>query len=82
MNAQGYAARRQWSRHMAEKLKDREPWSPRIDSMPLFINSADYERSLGEDGDPPDIEISEDRPEDTGESVPPEVSDPILKPVV
>ena len=41
---------------MAEKLKDREPWSPRIDSMPLFINSADYERRLVEGRGPPEIE--------------------------
>jgi hypothetical protein len=40
---------------MAEKdEKEREPWAPRIDKMPLFINSADYERSLGEDSSPAD----------------------------
>jgi hypothetical protein len=66
---------------MTEKdEKDREPWVPRIKSSPLFINSADYERSLGEDGSPPDIEMLDEEPEDIGEPVAPPVPDPILKP--
>jgi hypothetical protein len=67
---------------MAERNeKDREPWSPRIESTPLFINGADYERSLGEERSPPDIEISDERPGDIGETVSPEVPDPNPKPV-
>jgi hypothetical protein len=66
---------------LAETQKtDREPWSPRIDRMPLFINSADYERSLGEDSSPPDIEISGGEPKDIGKQVAPPVPNPILKP--
>jgi|HubBroStandDraft_2_1064218.scaffolds.fasta_scaffold3015496_1 hypothetical protein len=42
-----------------EGKKDREAWSPRIDSNPLFKNSADYERELGEENDT-DIDIEED----------------------
>jgi len=40
---------------MSEKRKEREPWSPRIEKEPLFVNSADFERGLGEASDPPDI---------------------------
>jgi hypothetical protein len=75
------ASLRLWSRHMAGKdEKDREPWLPRLDSSRLFINSADYERSLGEGSNPPDTDILEDEPEDSGETVSPEVPDPNLKP--
>jgi hypothetical protein len=67
---------------MAEKdEKDREPWVPRIDRMPLFINGADYERSLGEDSSPQDNETSDEGPEDMGEQVSPAVPGPIVKPV-
>ena len=77
----GRGSRRLWSAEMAEKdEKDREPWAPRIDKMPLFINSADYERSLGEDSSPPDIETSDEEPEDMGEQVSPAVPAPIVKP--
>ena len=66
---------------MADKdEKDREPWSPRIDSRPLFINSADYERSLGEGSTLPEVDISDEGPEDIGETVSPAVPDPIPKP--
>jgi hypothetical protein len=41
--------------HMAERSKDQEPWSPRIDKQPPFVNSADFERGLGEASNPPDI---------------------------
>ncbi len=40
-----------------EGKKEREAWTPRIDSNPLFKNSADYERDLGEEKD---IDIEED----------------------
>ena len=67
---------------MADKdEKDREPWVPRITRMPLFINSADYERSLSEDSSPPDNETSDEGPEEMGEQVSPPVSGPIVKPV-
>jgi hypothetical protein len=66
---------------MAEKDdKDREPWSPRMDRKPLFINSADYERSLGEGSSPREVDISDDEPEDVGEIISDAVPDPLLKP--
>ncbi len=66
---------------MAEKdEKDREPWSPRIDSKPLFINSADYERSLGEGTSPADLDISDEEPEDIEEIVSPAVPELSPKP--
>jgi hypothetical protein len=68
-------------RDMTEKHeKDREPWSPRIDSMPLFTNSADYERALSADSSPPDLEVSDEGPKDNGEQGSPAVPDPIFKP--
>lgn len=42
---------------MPQNSKDREPWSPKIDKKPLFTNSADFERGLGETRDPPDISV-------------------------
>jgi hypothetical protein len=60
--------------------KDHEPWYPRIDSKPLFINSADYERSLGEGSNPPDTDILDEEPEDSGETVSASIPDPNLKP--
>jgi hypothetical protein len=67
---------------MAEKdEKEREPWAPRIDKMPLFINSADYERSLGEDSSPADNETSDEGLEDMGEQGSPAVPGPIVKPI-
>jgi hypothetical protein len=60
--------------------KDREPWSPRLERSPLFINSADYERSLSEGSNPPDTDVLEDDLEDIGESVSPEAPEPNLKP--
>jgi hypothetical protein len=66
---------------MTEKdEKDREPWAPRIKSLPLFTNSADYERSLGEGSSPPDVDILDDGPEDVEETVATAIPDPILKP--
>jgi hypothetical protein len=45
---------------MAEqRKKDGEPWTPKVDSNPLFTNSADYERGLGEDEKTPDIDIED-----------------------
>jgi hypothetical protein len=52
-----------------EYRKDREPWSPRIEKLPLFINSADYERGLSEIRKSPSVDISEEEPEEGGESV-------------
>ena len=67
---------------MADKdEKDREPWLPRIDGRRLFINSADYERGLGEGSSSLDADISDDGPEDVEEPVSTAVVDPILKPV-
>lgn len=44
---------------------EQEPWTPRIDGLPLFTNSADYERSLGEGSGAPELEIAKDGPEDS-----------------
>jgi hypothetical protein len=64
---------------MAEKVKkDREPWSPRIESDPLFINSADFERGLGEASKLPDIE-DEGTEEDEGLEDP-ATPNPFIKP--
>jgi hypothetical protein len=52
---------------MPEEKKDREPWSPRIEKEPLFTNSADYERGLGGESDPPDI-TDEEQEEDENET--------------
>ena len=60
---------------------DREPWSPRIESTPLFINSADYERSLGDGRNPQDLDISDEEAEDGGETGSSADPDPIGKPV-
>lgn len=50
---------------MAEERKEREPWSPKIDKEPLFVNSADFERGLGEASGPPGIdEQGEEEDED------------------
>jgi hypothetical protein len=66
---------------MTEKdEKDREPWSPRIDSKRLFINGADYERSLGEGSSPADIEILDEETKDGAETVSSAVPGPIPKP--
>jgi hypothetical protein len=63
---------------MAEKDElEHEPWSPRIEGKPLFLNSADYERSLGEGSSPPDIDISNEGPEETRETVSAVVADQV-----
>ena len=49
---------------MAEQKKDREPWSPKIDKKPLFTNSADFERGLGESSNAPDITEEGDEEDD------------------
>jgi len=46
---------------MAEEKKDREPWIPRLESEPLFTNSADYERDLNHTNNP--LEITSEEPE-------------------
>ncbi|HTB68622.1 MAG TPA: hypothetical protein VK727_20550 [Steroidobacteraceae bacterium] len=64
---------------MAEKVKkDREPWSPRIESDPLFINSADFERGLGEASKLPDIE--DEGVEEDEELEDPATPNPFIKP--
>jgi hypothetical protein len=65
--------------HMAEDSKDREPWSPKIDKKPLFTNSADFERGLGETGNPPDI-TEEGEEEDEDKKVSGIPSDTPIKP--
>ena len=57
----------------AKDEEELEPWSPWIERKRLFINSADFERSLGEASSPPDIGPSDERPEETGETVSPAV---------
>jgi hypothetical protein len=61
--------------------KDREPWSPRVESAPLFVNSADYERSLGHETGVPEIEIVGEEPEDSGEPVSSALPNRIAEPV-
>jgi hypothetical protein len=66
---------------MAEKdKKDREPWSPRIEGKPLFINSADFERGLDEASKPPDIDIADEGTEDDDEQGDPVAPNPFIKP--
>jgi hypothetical protein len=60
-----------------EDKKDREPWAPHIDSKPLFINSADFERRLGEASNPPDTDITEEEEEEPGA---PDTPNPFIKP--
>jgi hypothetical protein len=49
---------------MAEqRKKDGEPWTPKLDSNPLFINSADFERGLGADEKTPDLDEEEITPD-------------------
>jgi hypothetical protein len=66
--------------HMAEPKKDREPWTPRIEKEPLFTNSADFERGLGEAGNPPDI-TAEGEEEDEDKKVSGIPSETPIKPV-
>ncbi len=66
---------------MAEKdKKDREPWSPRIESKPLFINSADFERGLAEGSNPLDTDITDEAADDMDEDVDPATPNPFIKP--
>ena len=63
---------------MAEEVKkDREPWTPRIESDPLFTNSADFERGLGEAANPPYIDEENEASDDAGE---PTAANPFIKP--
>jgi len=50
--------------------QDQEPWSPRIEGLPLFTNSADYERRLSRDVSAPELETSEEVAEDCSGEVP------------
>jgi hypothetical protein len=62
---------------MAQKPEqDQEPWSPRIEGLPLFTNSADYERSLSQDISPPELQTSEEVAEDSGGEAPSTPADP------
>ena len=66
---------------MAEKdKKEREPWSPRIDKNPLFINSADFERGLDEASRPPDIDVADEGTEDDDAEGDPANPNPFIKP--
>jgi hypothetical protein len=65
--------------HMAEPKKDRDPWTPRIEKEPLFINSADFERGLGEASNPPDI-TDEGEEEDEDKKTSGIASDTPIKP--
>jgi hypothetical protein len=66
---------------MAEQdKKEREPWSPRIENKPLFINSADFERRLDEASKPPDIDIVDEGTEDDDEQGDPAAHNPFIKP--
>ena len=66
---------------MAEKgKKDREPWSPHIETEPLFINSADFERGLGESSSRLDSDIADEEVEDGDEHDDPATSNPFIKP--
>jgi hypothetical protein len=66
---------------MAEKTeKDHEPWIPKIDGKQLFINSADYERGLGEGSSPANIELSDEPPEEASGDAALGIPDPAMKP--
>jgi hypothetical protein len=66
---------------MAERdKKDREAWTPRIERDPLFTNSADFERGLGEASNPPDIDVADEGAEDTEEDISPSAANPFIKP--
>jgi hypothetical protein len=63
----------------AKDKQDREPWSPRIESERLFINSADFERGLAEGSNPPDTDIT-DEADDVDEEVDSATPNPFIKP--
>jgi hypothetical protein len=66
---------------MAEqRKKDGEPWTPKIESDQLFINSADFERGLGEDEKTPDIDIIDDAGEDDADDITPDPGNPFIRP--
>jgi hypothetical protein len=60
--------------------KDGEPWTPKVESNPLFTNSADFERGLGEDGKTPDIDIVDESAEDGAEEITPDPGNPFIRP--
>ncbi len=62
-----------------EKAGGRKPWSPRIENAPLFINSADYERRLGEADDPPE-DATDEGQEDVAGKASPDSPGPVIKP--
>jgi hypothetical protein len=66
---------------MAEEVKkDREPWTPRIESDPLFINSADFERGLGEAAKLPDLDEESEESEEAEEPFSADAPNPFIKP--
>jgi hypothetical protein len=65
---------------MAEQRKDGEPWTPKVESNPLFTNSADFERGLGEDANTPDIDIIDEGAEDEAEEITPDPGNPFIRP--
>ena len=60
-----------------QQEKDQEPWSPGIEGLPLFSNSADYERSLGRDGQPPELEVAAEGPQENSEEILGEPAEPL-----
>ena len=63
-----------------ERKKDGEPWTPKLDSNPLFTNSADFERRLGEDEKTPDIDIVDEGEPDHAQDITPNPGNPFIRP--
>jgi hypothetical protein len=63
-----------------ERKKDGEPWTPKLDSNPLFTNSADFERRLGEDEKTPDIDIVDEGEPDDAQDITPNPGNPFIRP--
>ena len=53
-----------------EGKRDRHPWFPRLESSPLFVTSAEYERILGHEGSAPEFDLPEEDVEVPDEEVP------------
>ncbi len=50
-----------------EGRKGHQPWSPRIESSPLFITGAEYERGLGREDGAGELDLADEdaaRPDD------------------
>jgi hypothetical protein len=63
-----------------QRRKDGEPWTPKLDSDPLFTNSAEFERGLGDDGKTPDIDIVDEDAPDDAEEITSEPGNPFIRP--